>query len=347
MHIRTNPGSKDRADVIYLGVHFIMSIRVGNVIEDFSTADETQSEARQFINQFLADEEGFQSLEAERKADVDKKQLGPRRIELLVQEKNPARLPVIQKRFVVTSLLEPTGNFGSYFLVGREWRSLEKQDLSWIKSNTNSETIDIIEMFIYDVESIYKKESEPFSTEISKQQTAWKRAWREFNRLSYEEKTELSRWNGVVEMSPIVSKPAATHYRDVDPEENDYGYSYSGWLGRTPTVYKPSPPHKAYFRVAGDSVGTALLRKHQERLLTAKPEIAVISDLVPETQTPDTKPSETKDTMKVSKPGLPIIFKPEPDFHECYCGMTGCDNCHLTSIMSETGGKRLSRYTIH
>jgi len=222
LHVRTNPGSDDRADVIFAKVHLVMSVRAGNAMEDFSTADETQNEALQFIEQFLADEEGFQSLEAERKADVSEKQIGPRRVELLVQERNPSRLPATQKRLVVTSLIEPSGNFRSYLLTGREWRSMEKRDLSKITSTMNSDAVDVLEVFIYDAGSIYTEEREPFSTEVAKQQTAWKRALREFGRLDEPEKVQLRYWDGMAGMSPAVVKPTTTHYPEVDPDFDAY-----------------------------------------------------------------------------------------------------------------------------
>ena len=308
-------------------------------MEDFSIAPETQNEALQLIEQFLADEEGFQSLEAEREKDGGEKQLGPARIELLVQEKNPSRLPSTRKRLVITSLLEPTGNFRNYLLSGREWRDLEKRDLSRIKTSANSDTIDIIEMFIYDSNSIYKEEAEPFSTEITKQQTAWKRAHREFHRLSEAEKLQLARWDGAVGMSPAVNGPTkpASYYPDLDLDDDYSGY---GWIGaRTPAVYKPSPPHRSYFRVAGDGIGAELLKKHQEKLLAAKLEVVVVPDPVPEKAHAPAKSVEITASATLSKTALPIIYKPDPDFQECYCGMTGCEYCHLTSILAES--KRL------
>jgi hypothetical protein len=327
--------------MIFIKTHLIMSVRAGDVMEDFSTADETQNEAVQLIAEFLADEEGFQSLEAERKADVGEEQLGPRRIELVIQEKNTSRTPAVQKRIVVTSLLEPSGKFASYFLTGREWRSLEKRDLSKIRTTTNSDAVDILEMFIYDAGSIYKEEREPFSTEITKQQTAWRRACREFNRIGEPEKMQLDAWDGIVGMPPVVIKAATSHYPDIDSDDFEV-YGYSGWMPRTPSTYKPSPPHKAYFRRAGDSVGCELLRKHEENLLTAKLEIVVVSDPVPETV-----PAETREDAEVSKSNLPIVFTPEPDFRQCYCGMAGCDNCHLTSILTGINKKEHRRYDIH
>jgi len=313
-------------------------------MEDFSTADETQNEALQFIEQFLADEEGFQSLEAERKADVSEKQIGPRRVELLVQERNPSRLPATQKRLVVTSLIEPSGNFRSYLLTGREWRSMEKRDLSKITSTMNSDAVDVLEVFIYDAGSIYTEEREPFSTEVAKQQTAWKRALREFGRLDEPEKVQLRYWDGMAGMSPAVFKPTTTHYPEVDPDFDEYAYT-GGWMGRTPSTYKPHPPHKAYFRVAGDSVGTELLRKQQEKLLADKLEIVVVPDLV--LREPETKVSEVKPVATIPKTGLPIIFKPADGFAECYCGLPGCDNCHLTAISASTGGRGHRHHDIH
>jgi len=347
LYVRTNPGSGDRADMLFVNTHFIMSVRAGGVVEDFSTAAETQNEAVQFIGQFLADEEGFQSLEEERKADVDEKQLGPRRIELVIQEKNPSNIYTVhQKRIVVVSLLEPSGNFTSYYLTGREWGSVEKRDLSKSTTTVTSDTVDIMEMFIYDGGSIYKEEREPFTTEITKQQTAWKRAQREFNRLDGSEKTQLNAWDGIAGMPPAVTTAATS--QDSDTELDDFGaYGYSGgysswWMSRTPSTYKPSPPHKAYFRRAGDSVGCELLRKHEENLLTAKLEIVVVSDPVPKTE-----PAETREVVEVSKSNLPIVFTPEPDFQQCYCGMAGCDNCHLTSILAGINKKEHRRYDIH
>lgn len=317
-------------------------------MEDFSVAQETQNEAFQLIEQFLSDEEGFRSLEAERKEDVGEKQLGPARIELLVQEKNPSRLPATRKRFVVTSLLEPAGNFRNYLLSGREWRDVEKRDLSRIKSSMHSDAVDIVEMFIYNPNSIYKEEMEPFSTENTKQQTAWKRAHREFHRLSEAEKTQLNQWDGVVGMSPaeVASTKPASYYPDVDLDDDYSGYS---WIGsRTPAVYKPSPPHRACFRVAGDSAGAELLKKHQEKLLTAKLEVVVVADSAPEKKEPVSKAAEVEARPEAHKSALPIIYRPDPDFHECFCGITGCDNCHLTAILAELGdARRHSRYNIH
>lgn len=307
-------------------------------MEDFSTAPETQNEAFQLIEQFLADEEGFQSLEAERKADVGDRRLGPRRVEVLIQERKPTRLPAKRKRLLVTSVLEPSGHFQSHVVSGREWISLEKRELSDVVVNFNSDIIDIIELFIYDEGSIYKEEAEPFTTEPTKQSTAWKRLLREHGRLEHVEKVQLTKWDGVVGMSPAVTPPAPT-YPDVDPDD-DYGY---GWINRTPSTYKPSPPHRAYFRVAGDNVGAELLQKHRQKLLETKMEIVVVPDRIPE----EPKVLETKPVAKVPKPGLPIVFKPEDDFQKCYCGLPGCDNCHLTSILAETMMPKGGRYNVH
>lgn len=311
-------------------------------MEDFSISPEAQNEAVQLIEQFLADEEGFQALEAEKRTDVDEKKLGPRRIELVLQEKNAFRLPATRKRIVVTALYEPTGHFRTYLLHGREWRNREKGDLSRIKTSAGSDKVDILEMFIYDNKSIYKEESEQFSTEEPKQETAWKRAWRELNRLSNGEKEQLHQWDGTAGTSPGTT-PAVSAWQDPDLDD-DYGY---GYLTHTPSVYKPSPPHRSYFRVAGDSVGTELLQKQRERMLTATIEVASVPDPTPEAKTPVVPGVGTAESPRGPVRALPIIFKPDDSFNTCYCGMPGCDNCHLTSVLAELGGKKPGHYTVH
>lgn len=328
-------------EILFLPMHYILGIRSGNMMEDFSTADETQNEAWQLIEQFVADEEGFQVLESERKTDVTEKRLGPRRIEVLIQEKRVVTsVPAKRKRLVVTGLLEPSGRFPGHILAGREWRNVELRDLAFTVTSFNSELVDIMELFIYDGGSIFKEENEPFGTETKKQETAWRRAVREFGRIEPAQRGLLVNWDGKTGMPPAAASPGAKSiYPDVEPDDY-YGYGHS-WINRPPPTYKPSPPHRAYFRVAGDAIGNELLQKHHQKLLETRMEIIVVPDPVPVAPDPPVE-------AKVSKPHLPIIFKEDDSFHQCYCGMPGCENCHLTAILAESGGRMQNgRYTIH
>lgn len=323
--------------MIYLPTYFILGVRTGNIMDDFSTAPETQNEAIEVIEQFMADEEGFRELE--RESNSDEKSSGPRRVEVLIQERNPGLFPARQQRLVVTAILSPSGHFNTYTVSGRVWRDMLQNDLASQVVTFASEGIDILEIFIFGGSEVFREETEVFSTESTKQAKAWRTLEREHRRLGPQERIALVTWSGGEASASKTT--AGNRYPETEPYDKE---PHTHWTQRAPSVYNKaafSAVHKAYFRVAGDDIGIKLHQDHRKKTQAATLDIVV----VPDSESPTGKPVPAK-AAKVVGAKMPIAFVPSEEFQFCYCGMPACENCHITSIVEEQGA-RGNRHTIH